>query len=318
MPARTLTLEDLRQRIARRLSEYHVPKGEGELGTLKFAIIEDVARTFRAHWTGFKLFYPKPTLVLRAELADGSFWSEGYVSKSRPSWVLAFRLKPAAARGTGGPRPDDKLALDQSVQASLGHRRRLIEEGIVADEELIRMEDFDDPLEAIDEFFNYTAWYVLKAVDAVWGQLGYVPDASIGWEEDEEKVASLPVEAAIQEALKKSDIIWVTPNTSRDPIPCWFVERDGKIYVLSGERQQVIPEAGRVRGADVVARWKGRDAQLVDFSAAVRPITATSREEFEEFANLLIAKRQSVTGSTEEILDRWMRECVILELTPRV
>ena len=45
------------------------------------------------------------------------------------------------------------------------------------------MEDFDDPLEAVDEFFNYTAWYVLRAVEAEWDQLGYVPEPSADNEE---------------------------------------------------------------------------------------------------------------------------------------
>ncbi|MGH7425239.1 MAG: hypothetical protein ACREJP_03635, partial [Candidatus Methylomirabilales bacterium] len=297
-------IEEMRQRIARRLAEYRIPKGDGEAGSLTFGLRQGVSRTFRAHWTGFKLFSPGPTVVLRAELADGSFWSEGYISDSQPSWVLAFRRRPPPARGSGGPRPDDKLALESAVQVALSHRRHLIEAGRIPDEELIRMEDFDDPLEAIDEFFNYTAWYALRAVEASWSQLGYVPDPSIDWGKDEEQVASLPVEAAVEEALKKSDIIWVTPNTSDRPIPCWFAAREGRIYVLSGERQQLIPDAARVREAAVAARWKGRDARLVDFSASVRPITAENAGEFRRLAELLLAKRQSVTGSAEENIVR--------------
>ncbi|MGH2704916.1 MAG: hypothetical protein ACRDJ4_07450 [Actinomycetota bacterium] len=315
----TITLEEVRQRIAHRLSEYQVPHGRGELGALTFSLERNLTRTFKAHWTGFKLFFPGPTVLLRADLGDGSFWSEGYISTQQPSWVLAFRRRPAAARGTGGPRPDDKLAERQAVDVAISQRRRLIDAGAVPDEELVRMEDFDDPLEAVDEFFNYTRWYVLRSVEATWAHLGYEPDRSIGWEDDEEQVATLPVEAAIAEAVKKSDIIWITPNTAPDrPIPCWFFVREGTIYVLSGERQQVIPDAARVRNAEVVARWKGRDARLVEFSAAVRPITAANREEFEEIAHAMLAKRQSVTGTADENVRRWLRECVILELLPRL
>ncbi len=314
-----ITPEDLKHQLARRLAEYQVPKGEGSIGQLVIGIERVVTRTFKAHWTGFKLLYPGPTLRLRGELADGSFWSEGYISTSQPSWILAFRLKPAKARGSGGPRPEDKLSLQHSVDISLADRQRLIEAGEVADEELIRMEDFDDPLEAIDEFFNYTEWYVLRAIDAAWEELGYQADPSLGWTEDEDRAASLPVVAAINEGLKRSDIIWLTPNTAPSrPIPCWFVYREAKVYVLSGEPQQQIPGAERVRDAKVVTRWKGRDARLVEFDASVRPITAsTDPAQFREIAQFLLSKRQSVVGSIDENLNRWMRECVILELTPR-
>ncbi|MGH2708006.1 MAG: hypothetical protein ACRDJK_06890, partial [Actinomycetota bacterium] len=215
-----ITSEDLKRQLARRLAEYRVPKGEGSIGQLFIGIERVVTRTFKAHWTGFKLLYPGPTLRLRGELADGSFWSEGYFSTSQPSWVLAFRRKPPKARGSGGPRPEDKLSLQHSVDVSLADRKRLIDSGEVADEELIRMEDFDDPLEAIDEFFNYTEWYVLRAIDAEWEELGYQADPSLGWTEDEDRVASLSVVAAIDEGLKRSDIIWLTPNTApKRPIP---------------------------------------------------------------------------------------------------
>ncbi|MGH2811921.1 MAG: hypothetical protein ACRDI1_04320 [Actinomycetota bacterium] len=318
--ARTIvTIEEIKDRIAKNLSERRLQEGEGDLGTLSIARRRAVTRTFRAHWTGFKAFYPEEVVVLRADLKDGSFWAEGYISALRPSWVLSFRKTPASARGSGGPRPDDKTAHPQNIEESLKMRRDWIESGLVEDEELIRMEDYDDPIEAVDAFFNYTTFYVLKSIDASWDQFGYRLDPSIAWERDEQRIAGVPVDAAIDQGLKRSDILWMTPNTAPDrPIPCWFVYRDGKAYVLSGERQQIIPNAARVRDAHVVTRWKMRDAALVDFDAAVRLITANERQEFEDIAELLLNKRQSVTGTREENLERWLRECVILELTPRV
>lgn len=316
----TVTIEEIKDRIARNLSEYRIGEGAGELGQVSIALKRPVTRTFRAHWTGFKLFYPEPTVVLEAVLHDGSFWAEGYISVARPSWVLAFRKQPPPARGTGKARPDDVWAHPQHVEAALAHRRRLIEAGVIREEELIRMEDYDDPIEAVDGFFNFTLFYVLKSIEAGWAQLGYSVDASIGWAKDEQTLASVPIDAAIEEGLKKSDILWITPNTARDgrAIACWFVYKDGKAYVLSGEKGQIIPDAERVRDAKVVTRWKMRDARLGEFDAAVRVITAEEPEDFREIAELLLAKRQSVTGSPEENVERWMRDCVILELTPRV
>ena len=310
---------DVRLHVARNLAEYQVPKGPGELGTLSIALERNITRTFRAHWTGFKLVFPRPTILLSATLKDGTFWSEGYISPGQPpSWVLAFRRDPHKDRGSGGPRPDDKLGLEASIEISLAQRHKLIDSGQIPHEELIRMEDFDDPLEAVDEFFNYTAWYVLRAVEAEWDQLGYLPEPSAKWGTDEDRLATLPVAPAIEEGLKKSDIIWVTPDTSNLSLPCWFVYRNGKIWVLSAEPQQIVPDARNVREAQVALRWKGRDARLIDFDASVRVIGPENRAEFEEIGALLVAKRQSVSGSVEDIIARWMSAGVILELTPRL
>jgi len=309
---------DLLYRIARRLSDYQVPRGDGALGTLHIAQERNISRTFKAHWTGFTLQFPKRIILLSAMLKDGTFWSEGYISTGQPSWVLAFRRDPHKARGSGGPRPDDKLGLESSIETSLAQRHKLIDSGQIPHEELIRMEDFDDPLEAVDEFFNYTAWYVLRAIEASWDQLGYIPEPTAGWGPDEDRAATLPVAPAIEEGLKKSDIIWVTPDTSNRSLPCWFVYKNGKIWVLSAEPQQVIPDAVHVREAQVAVRWKGRDARLVDFEASVRVIGPENPAEFEEIGALLVAKRQSVQGSVEDIVSRWMSQGVILELTPRL
>lgn len=315
--ASTVNIQDIKDRIVRNLTEHGVRHGSGDLGEVTASMARRVTRTFRAHWTGFKIFYPKDTVLLRADTKDGTLWAEAYISTSQPSWVLTFRSSPHPSRGSSGrPRPDDELSAPQQVETALGHRRRLVETGLIPPEELIRMEDFDDPLQAVDGFFNYTSFYVLKAMNAGWGGLGFMADASLQLQPDESGVASVPIDAAIAEGLKKSDIIWVQPNTASRAVPCWFVLKDAKAYVLSGEPQQVVPNAERVRNARVVARWKGRDAALAEFDAAVRVISARD-PEFDEIGELMVAKRQSVTGDAEENISRWKRDCVILELTPR-
>src|SRR5204863_472755 len=81
-PARVAapTLADVRARIARRLSEYEVTPGPGEVGVLTFSLQRAVTRTFRAHWTGFKLIFPGSTVVMRADVGGGRLWAEGYIS----------------------------------------------------------------------------------------------------------------------------------------------------------------------------------------------------------------------------------------------
>lgn len=313
-------IEELKERVARRLSDNAISSGPSGAGTVTIGLKRGVARTFKAHWTGYKLIYPDVTMVLRAELADGSFWTEGYISVTQASYVLNFRKDPAKARGTGGPRPDDKFANPQAVERSYEVSSGHLAEGYAQHEEIIRYEDFDDPEEAIDQFFNYTSFYILKAVGLGWSDFNFVAEPSVGWDPNEQSLATLPLDAAIEEGLKRSDIIWVSVDS--DPkgkaVPCWFVfTKDKRLFVLSGEPQQTLPNAAQARSAHVVMRWKGRDAALASFDSSVRAITAQNAEEFEEIGHLLINKRQSVRGSAAKNIDKWMSQGVILELTPR-
>ncbi|MEX2553973.1 MAG: hypothetical protein WD627_13365 [Actinomycetota bacterium] len=317
-----MTLQELKAQIANRITDYSIPSGQGSAGTLEISLANGAARTFRSHWTGFRITYSKPIILLKATLTDGSFWSEGYISLDQPSWVLAFRKEPHKSRGTGAERPDDKFAGQQSIETSKAIRTSQVEAGLVADEEIIRYEDFDSPQEAIDEFFNYTAFYCLRSVNVEWPQMGFVVDASIDWENIEAGSGpEAPPAALVDEALRKSDILWITVDTDpvRKPVPCWFLyTRDKKLFVLSGEPEQRIPYAAQARKAHVVVRWKGRDAQMVEFDAGIRPITAADKQEFEEVGHLLVAKRQSVRAGAADLIASWMRDGVILELTPKV
>jgi hypothetical protein len=310
--------DEVRHRVAGRLADYQVHKGPGAIGTLYIGLERNIVRTFKAHWTGFKLTFPRATMFLTASLGSGEFWSEGYISIHQPSWVLAFRREPHRARGSGGPRPDDKLSPELAIETSLVQRQALIETGYLPHEELIRMEDFDDPLEAVDEFFNYTTWYVLRAIDASWHQFGYIPDATINWGPDDDATASAALTGGLDEGLSRSRMIWLTPDTSGVTLPCsLFLYRPGKIYVVSSPEQR-IPDALSVREAQVAVRWKGRDHRLVDFHASARAIGGQDSPSFEEVAREILKARGPVEGPVEETVHRWLDEGVILELTPHL
>ena len=306
--------DDIRLRVAQRLSDYGVAKGPGEAGTLAIGLERNIVRTFKAHWTGFKLAFPKPTMLLTATLGTGEYWSEGFISIHQTSWVLAFRKDPHKARGSGGPRPDDKLSLEASVETSLAYRRLLIESGQIRQEELIRMADYNDPLEAVDDFFNYTNWYVLRAIESSWDHLGYVPDTTIDWGEEEDAVASRP---RLEHGLQASDTLSVTLDGSERPVTtASFLYRDGKIYLLY-EDERSMAGAATAQGARVAVNWKGRNAGLMDFHAGVRVIGGASGAEFEELARLLATRRSEAGSSIDETVQRWRAQGLVLELTPR-
>ena len=129
-----ITVQELKAQIANRIAEYSIAKGVGTGGTLEISLAQGVTRTFLAHWTGFRLTYQRPIIVMKATLKDGSFWSEGYISPDQPSFVLSFRKKPHKSRGTGAERPDDKFSSAQALETSRSLTAARVEAGLVADE----------------------------------------------------------------------------------------------------------------------------------------------------------------------------------------
>jgi len=129
--------------------------------------------------------------------------------------------------------------------------------------------------------------------------------------------ASLP--KAIEDGLKRSDVIWVgvEANGRRKLIPSWFVYRNGKILVLSqrepGPEEQTVPGIPGASELVVVTRRKGRETALNEFHAASRVLHDA---EWEQAARLLVDKRKSRAGEPPEWLARWRGSCDIAELTP--
>lgn len=320
LKTKKVTIQDLKLHAAKQLAQNSIPFGKGSVGTIEIALVQNAARTFRSHWTGFRATYAKPIMFMKASLNDGSFWAEGYISPDQPSWVLCFRKKPHSFRGTGAERPDDKFAAGSSLERSRSITKERRDAGTQADEEIIRYEDFDSSMEAVEQFFTYMSFYCLRAAKVDWSGFGYVTDPSIDWEDMGADYRTAPSMAAVEEGLKRSDILWLSVDTdpNGNPVPCWFAyTKDKRLLILSGEPQQRIPFAGQARSARVVTRWKGRDAQMVEFDADVKPITAADGDFFKDTAQLLVSKRQSVRGGTAETIESWMRDAVILELFPR-
>ncbi len=98
-------------------------------------------------------------------------------------------------------------------------------------------------------------------------------------------------------------------------MPVWFVSDQGKLYVLSGERQQTIPDAENLRECEVIPRWKGQNARIAEIPASVRVLEPGP--EWDAIAEKIAEKRLNIPGLPEDTAKRWRDECVILELTLR-
>jgi hypothetical protein len=133
------------------------------------------------------------------------------------------------------------------------------------------------------------------------------------------QLASAKLPKAIEDGLKRSDVIWVgvEANDRRRLVPSWFVYRNGKIFVLSkrepGPEDQTVPGIPGASELVVVTRRKGRDTAANEFHAASRVLQGP---EWEDAAKLLVDKRKSRAGAPSEWLARWRGSCDIAELTP--
>jgi hypothetical protein len=139
----------------------------------------------------------------------------------------------------------------------------------------------------------------------------------LDWGDRLEVLSGSSSAAPVQEALKKSTIIWMRweMGSEQHTMPVGFVNDKGRIYVLSGERQQTIPGAAEMRECDVILRWKGKNARIAEIPAAVKVIEPGP--EWDQAAEKIAEKRLNIPGLPEETARRWREECVILELILR-
>jgi hypothetical protein len=116
----------------------------------------------------------------------------------------------------------------------------------------------------------------------------------------------------IDEATKKSGLVWVTAATASSPV--WLLWHDGSAYVLSGPGEQ--PAEGLEDGgnATVIVRSKDKGSRLVSWVADVARVDPGT-EAWAEIVPLMQAKRLNLVDH-EAATRRWARECLVHRLTP--
>lgn len=271
--------------VARALRRNGIERGEASSAPagMKVVLEENVKRVVQVYWTPFQAEIPGRSVGLHLEIDKPRVhWVEGYISPRAQSWIFAFR-----------ERDDGEV-------------------------ELAYYEQHEDPAKAVEAYFNIASWHALVPTDLTWDDVKCEIDPAVGWDEGHDVQASSgpEMDKAIQEALKKSTIVWLRwrDQGGRDrTMPVWFIFQNDKIYLVSGERQQTIPGAERLRHVDVILRWKGRNAQVADLPADVRVVP--HGDEWDAIAEKLAEKRLNIPGLPEDTARRWREECHILELT---
>jgi hypothetical protein len=271
-----------KEAVARAVAGRGLKKGSSGGAVLRIEREEAVRRTVQAYWTPFEASIPGECVSLHLEVAEPAVhWGEAYLTPDYRNWVFFFAERP-----------------DGDVQ-------------------LVHYADFATPSEAVRAFFDKAAWYTLIPTEKSWDDVTYTVADSLGWSEAEAPVEAGSVGPGVQESLKKSTIIWLRwDEGGRDvTMPVWFLydNKTSKIYVISGERQQTIPGAERLREVDVIFRWKGKNARIGDVPARVRVIP--HGPEWDEIAEKVAEKRLNIPGLPEDTARRWRDECVLLELS---
>ena len=272
--------------VQRGVGRQNVAEGDpgSTAATLRITRAADVKRVVQVYWTPFQVEIMGDCVALFLEVAKPRpHWTECYLSPDQRNWILSFFER---------------------------------EDG---DVQLAYYEQHETPEAAVEAFFGIAGWYSLTATDTTWADVRYVVAPDLPWETGRETVAMTSEDPALQEALKKSTILWLRWDDagSEQTMPVWYLydQKVGKIYLVSGERQQTIPGARSLREVDVIFRQKGKNVQVGDVPARVRVIPPG--EEWDAVAEKLAEKRLNIPGLPEDTARRWRDECDILELTLR-
>ncbi|WP_433340686.1 hypothetical protein [Streptomyces sp. CA-253872] len=128
--------------------------------------------------------------------------------------------------------------------------------------------------------------------------------------------AATPLDRAlVEEAAKKSSLVWVRGEGTDPARALWHVWHEGAVLLVGdGPGEQPLPGLTAGGGAEVTVRSKDKGVRLVTFRAAIEEIAAGSPAWDEAVAELK-GKRLNAPDA-ESMPERWARECRVLRLVP--
>ena len=139
-------------------------------------------------------------------------------------------------------------------------------------------------------------------------QPGTAPRAA-GADRPEASPRPLNVTALFAEAATKSGLMWVQPPGDR-AWPFWHAWADQTVYVVSGAGEQTLPWLPE--RVTLLVRSKDTGGRLLTVSASVREV----RPDDDRWAAATEALKGERLNATDDLLDRWARECTVRALTP--
>lgn len=128
--------------------------------------------------------------------------------------------------------------------------------------------------------------------------------------------APVAVDPLIDEATKKSDLLWLSYDglDGQSTVPAWHVWHKGAVYLVHDGSEQRLPGFADTDSAIVAVRSKDNWSLLVAWRAAVEPVPPGS-PAWNEVVPLLVGKRLN-NRDGDAAPDRWARECKVSRLVP--
>jgi hypothetical protein len=120
--------------------------------------------------------------------------------------------------------------------------------------------------------------------------------------------------ALVEEATKKSGVLWLTLPDLPYPRSAWHVWHEGAAYVITGGIEQPLPGLPESERVTVTVPSKDKGARLVAWIAAVEQIEPDS-DEWAEIVPLL-AKGRLNAPDGEAQTERWAKEAFVIRLKP--
>ncbi|MDP9436992.1 MAG: hypothetical protein M3P93_18120 [Actinomycetota bacterium] len=119
----------------------------------------------------------------------------------------------------------------------------------------------------------------------------------------------------VEEATRRSGLVWVRPEAGGREQPLWHVWHDGAVYAVTGGLEQPLPLPLPLTRAVVVVRSRERQAgRLVQWAADVT-VVPSGTALWDEVVPLLHAERLNAPDGEQQPA-RWARESAVLRFAP--
>ncbi|MDP9398023.1 MAG: hypothetical protein M3P96_09495 [Actinomycetota bacterium] len=120
--------------------------------------------------------------------------------------------------------------------------------------------------------------------------------------------------ALVEEATKRSALIWLDLPGAPQPRPAWHSWLDGRAYVVTGGDEQPLPglEAADLLAVTVPSKDKG--GRLVTWLARCQVVEPGTEEWTAATADLAAKRLNAADGERQP--ERWARESQVVRLEP--
>lgn len=120
--------------------------------------------------------------------------------------------------------------------------------------------------------------------------------------------------ALIEEAMKRSTLVWLSYDGSTRARPAWHAWEDGVAYVVSGGPEQPLPGILGVERVVVITRAKETRARLVSWVAVAETMVPWTDEWRAAVGTLVPARLNAAAG--DALAEVWAGESTVTRLTP--